>query len=387
MSQAETTPQLQENQQQGFFEPKDKEVQQQEQQTQSSSGEALPEQPVSRYEAPKDTVETTGSQENVPPSEANRAYENLGYSTTSEPNPERKEGGIPSPSPTELQGTLESSREEAKRAEEEAKPESKPQETESAPLTQTPEQIDTQQLSEETKKEEIGQEAQPESKPQETESTPLAQSTGTIPEQIDTQQPSQEEVTKKEEFGQEVKSQETGSDAPLTQSTEQFDTQQPSQEEVTKKEEFGQAEVENKPQEMESAQSTRGEVTKKKGRKKKRMHPFLWQWETLWAPTTDLKETDSHLIVTAELPGVKKEDVIIEFFKGQLTIRGERKERKEQKSGKFIHSEIMYGSFERTVRVPKNVNEDEINAKFENGVLQIFLPKKSEPAKKPILIE
>ncbi|TDT72016.1 heat shock protein Hsp20 [Hypnocyclicus thermotrophus] len=94
--------------------------------------------------------------------------------------------------------------------------------------------------------------------------------------------------------------------------------------------------------------------------------------------STDISETDNAYIISADLPGVKKEDVKLELHEGYLKISAERKEEKEEKNKKFFRKERIYGSFVRNIPLPNylNITKEEIEAKFENGVLNVTIPKK-----------
>jgi len=95
-----------------------------------------------------------------------------------------------------------------------------------------------------------------------------------------------------------------------------------------------------------------------------------------WTPTSDLRETNNEFVLTAELPGVKKEDISIELSNGLLTISGERKkEKREGEEGKWHRAERSYGYFRRTLRVPETMKEEDVKATFENGVLEVHFPK------------
>jgi HSP20 family protein len=80
------------------------------------------------------------------------------------------------------------------------------------------------------------------------------------------------------------------------------------------------------------------------------------------------------LVIRADLPGIDPKDVEITATGDELTIRGKRKQRREEKSRDFIHREVAYGAFERTVKLPGRVNPDQIKASFNNGVLELSMP-------------
>jgi HSP20 family protein len=97
-----------------------------------------------------------------------------------------------------------------------------------------------------------------------------------------------------------------------------------------------------------------------------------------WVPPVDIQETDEALIFSAELPGLKKEDVQITLENNVLTISGERNLEKEVKSENFHRLERSYGQFSRSFTLPANVQTEKAEAKFADGVLTITLPKAEE---------
>ena len=102
-----------------------------------------------------------------------------------------------------------------------------------------------------------------------------------------------------------------------------------------------------------------------------------------WAdtPAVDIVEKDKAYEVTAELPGMDEKNIEVKLTNGALTIRGEKREEKEEtKSGYYLH-ERHFGSFERSFPMPEGVDTDKIEASFKKGVLTITLPKKPEAIK------
>lgn len=96
---------------------------------------------------------------------------------------------------------------------------------------------------------------------------------------------------------------------------------------------------------------------------------------TLLSPHMDVSETDKEIRISAELPGVSENDVEVSLNEDVLTIRAEkRQQRKEQREGVHI-SERSFGTFQRAIRLPFHVNPEQVQARFENGVLQVTLPK------------
>ena len=90
-----------------------------------------------------------------------------------------------------------------------------------------------------------------------------------------------------------------------------------------------------------------------------------------WAPAIDVVSRDGDLVIHAELPGVKLEDVDITLSGGVLTISGERKAEMEQGEGGYYVRERRYGSFQRSMTLPEGVDENSIHARFEDGVLEV----------------
>lgn len=104
-----------------------------------------------------------------------------------------------------------------------------------------------------------------------------------------------------------------------------------------------------------------------------------------WSPRVDISETDNHFQILAEIPGINRDDVKINIEDGVLTIRGERKEEKEDTGRKFHRMERYYGVFSRSFSLPPNVDESRIEAIFKEGLLTLQLPKTE--AAKPKSIE
>ncbi|MCD6234588.1 MAG: Hsp20/alpha crystallin family protein [Candidatus Neomarinimicrobiota bacterium] len=111
---------------------------------------------------------------------------------------------------------------------------------------------------------------------------------------------------------------------------------------------------------------------------------FLDSFNTMsnvnWSPSVDLEETKNDYIIHVELPGMNKKDIDISVENDVLTISGEKKERVQTKDSNCLISEIMSGHFSRSFRLPAQVDYDKIEAKWDNGVLVVKIPK-SEIAK------
>jgi HSP20 family protein len=106
-----------------------------------------------------------------------------------------------------------------------------------------------------------------------------------------------------------------------------------------------------------------------------------------WYPSLDVAETKNDLIVKAEVPGMDPKNIDISLSNGILTIRGERKQEKEEKEEDYHLIERSYGTFIRSVRLPNEVQGDKISASYKNGVLKITLPKSEEAKKREIKIK
>ena len=103
---------------------------------------------------------------------------------------------------------------------------------------------------------------------------------------------------------------------------------------------------------------------------------------TDWMPAVDIQETEAEYLIKAELPEVKKEEVKVTLENGVLTIRGERKQEKEEKGKKFHRVERSYGTFLRTFTFPMDAEENKVAADFKDGILRVHLPKTVKPRPK-----
>ena len=106
-----------------------------------------------------------------------------------------------------------------------------------------------------------------------------------------------------------------------------------------------------------------------------------------WSPRVDISEDDKEYVVKTELPGVNKEDVRITVEGGMLSIRGERKGEREEKSKKFHRKEWSYGSFERRFAMPPGTEANKIASEFKDGLLKVHVPKSPEARSKATQIE
>lgn len=119
--------------------------------------------------------------------------------------------------------------------------------------------------------------------------------------------------------------------------------------------------------------------------------PFGLPWgrETGWpvTPAVDISEKEKEFEVSAELPGLSEKDIEVKLSGGNLVIKGEKKEEKEEHKKDYHLSERRYGSFVRSFGVPEGADVDKIEATFANGVLKIKLPKTAEALAKEKKIE
>jgi HSP20 family protein len=112
--------------------------------------------------------------------------------------------------------------------------------------------------------------------------------------------------------------------------------------------------------------------------------------ESFFAPRVDIIDKDDHYEITAELPGVDKDDIHVTLTDGVLTLEAETSsEEKEEKEGKVIRQERRYGRFMRSFNLGGDVHEEDISASFKDGVLKLKAPKLKEipPAERRILID
>jgi HSP20 family protein len=105
-----------------------------------------------------------------------------------------------------------------------------------------------------------------------------------------------------------------------------------------------------------------------------------------FVPAVEISETDGKILITAELPGLAPEDVDVELENNVLTLRGEKKEEREETEKDTYVYERNYGSFQRSFSLPTTVQEDQVKAEFKNGILRITLPKTEQAKGKKISI-
>jgi HSP20 family protein len=108
--------------------------------------------------------------------------------------------------------------------------------------------------------------------------------------------------------------------------------------------------------------------------------------EQEWLPAVEMYEKEDSYVVKAELPGMKLEDVDVSLSDDILTVKGEKKAEYEVSEKDYHFNERSYGSFMRSVRLPSNVDAKKIEAFFEDGVLEVTLPKAAEVKSKKITV-
>ena len=112
-----------------------------------------------------------------------------------------------------------------------------------------------------------------------------------------------------------------------------------------------------------------------------RLFNSLWEQPAVsqrWVPEMDLVETEDHYLLKADLPGMKQDDVAIEWGDGTLTISGERNAEYERKEKGFFRLERSFGKFSRSLTLPEGIDPDKIRAEFHDGVLEVRIPKPEE---------
>lgn len=104
-----------------------------------------------------------------------------------------------------------------------------------------------------------------------------------------------------------------------------------------------------------------------------------------WVPPMDLAETEEHLVLRADLPGMDREDIQIEVSENVLTVSGERRAQSEDKREGYHRVERSFGRFSRSIELPEGIAAEDVRAKFDRGVLEVEIPKPAEH--KPTRVE
>jgi len=106
-----------------------------------------------------------------------------------------------------------------------------------------------------------------------------------------------------------------------------------------------------------------------------------------FTPAVNEKVNEKGYYLEIDLPGVKKEDIDISVNEGILTVTGERKLEKKEEKENYTRIESFFGRFERAFKLPADADLDNVEAKYENGVLKIFIPRKHKPEGKKIEVK
>lgn len=126
------------------------------------------------------------------------------------------------------------------------------------------------------------------------------------------------------------------------------------------------------------------------------LRPFRWEmpsWAELGAPLeirtprVDVIDRDNDIVVKAEIPGVKKEDLDVSMTDTTVTIKGSTSHEEKQEKGNYYRCEISRGAFSRTVALPANVDTDKAKAVFNDGILELTIPKVEKAKRKSITVE
>jgi HSP20 family protein len=109
-----------------------------------------------------------------------------------------------------------------------------------------------------------------------------------------------------------------------------------------------------------------------------RLWPRPWAGEE-WLPDVDVFERNGKIVVRADLPGIKREDIQVTVESDLLTIKGRREEENEVKEEDYYYSQRSTGEFSRTMRLPEGVGVEAVEAKYEDGVLEVTVPRPAVP--------
>jgi len=108
-----------------------------------------------------------------------------------------------------------------------------------------------------------------------------------------------------------------------------------------------------------------------------------------WIPRVDISESKGDIIVRADAPGMNKDEIKITISDNVLTVAGEKKVERDEKTENFHRVERVFGSFQRSFHIPQNINAEKISASYKDGVLVVTLPKREEakPKEIPVKVE
>ncbi|HYW02358.1 MAG TPA: Hsp20/alpha crystallin family protein [Gammaproteobacteria bacterium] len=127
------------------------------------------------------------------------------------------------------------------------------------------------------------------------------------------------------------------------------------------------------------------------------MRPRMWDWPRLGefarplqgmrVPRVDLIDREDEVVLRAEIPGVRKEDLDISVSDGSVIIKGTANREDKQEKGDYFRSEIYHGEFSRSVALPSEVDSDKAKARFADGVLEISMPKLAKAKRRRISVQ
>jgi len=106
-----------------------------------------------------------------------------------------------------------------------------------------------------------------------------------------------------------------------------------------------------------------------------------------WRPAMDVVELDQSYEITFSLPGFRKQDIHVSMNNNTLTLKASHVDEKKEDKGNYLYREIAYGTFERSIYLPENVDEDKISANYKDGLLRLTIAKKEEVLPKEIEIK
>lgn len=109
--------------------------------------------------------------------------------------------------------------------------------------------------------------------------------------------------------------------------------------------------------------------------------------ERVLSPSCDISEANDHFLMSVDIPGMKPEDIKIEVANNILTISGERKREEKENDDSIQHYEKSYGYFKRSFSLPTSIESESVEARYENGVLELFLPKTQTAKSRQIEIQ
>jgi HSP20 family protein len=115
--------------------------------------------------------------------------------------------------------------------------------------------------------------------------------------------------------------------------------------------------------------------------------PSLTEEEATFMPAVEVAESDDEVVVKAQVPGMKREDIQVELYDGSLSIKGEAKEEKEEKKKSYYRREFSYGRFARRISLPSGVDAGKASAELKDGVLNVRMPKTEESRKKSVKLQ